>query len=142
MHQRGDEFRRLAGRQQGIFLIGVDSPIAAIVAEKAIQDHAAKHQHSWVDGVYIGGFAAAGINGWPDMEIFKGEEMYRHVKNITRVTHLPAMADADTGYGGIHDTIRTVTEYFTVTGVVALHIEDQVTPKRCGHIAGKHVLTL
>lgn len=140
MHQRGDEFRRLANRQQGIFLIGVDSPIGAFVAEKAIRDFIAKNDYSHVDGIYIGGFASAGIHGWPDMEIFKGKEMYDWVRAITRVTTLPTIADADTGYGGIHDVRRTVYEYCKVAEVSGFHLEDQEIPKRCGHIAGKRVL--
>jgi isocitrate lyase len=66
-------------------------------------------------------------------------EMVENAKRIVEATNLPVVADADTGYGGVHNVRRAVREY-EKAGVAAVHIEDQTTPKRCGHIAGKQII--
>jgi methylisocitrate lyase len=66
-------------------------------------------------------------------------EMAEHIRRICGATDLPVIADADTGYGGILNAQRTV-ELWEAAGASGLHIEDQVSPKRCGHIAGKAVI--
>ena len=67
-------------------------------------------------------------------------EMVENAKRIVEATNLPVVADCDTGYGGIHNVRRAVREY-EKAGVAAVHIEDQTTPKRCGHIAGKKIVS-
>lgn len=90
--------------------------------------------------VYIGSFAtAASLCGLPDFGLLSATEMADHMRRLAAATPLPCIADADTGYGNAINVRRTV-ELYEAAGVAALHIEDQVTPKKCGHIAGKQVI--
>src|SRR5437762_7456228 len=66
-------------------------------------------------------------------------EMVDQARRIVQAVQLPVIADADTGYGNPLNVIRTVQEYERA-GVAAIHIEDQVAPKRCGHMEGKQVV--
>src|SRR2546428_12997886 len=65
--------------------------------------------------------------------------MVDHARNLVAVLDVPLIADADTGYGNALNVRRTVQVY-EAAGVAALHIEDQITPKRCGHLAGHQVI--
>ena len=86
--------------------------------------------------VYMTGFGATGVlTGCPDIGLLTQTEMTTHARNIVRAVDVPVIADADTGYGGPANIARTVVEYLQA-GVAAIHIEDQATPKRCGHMAG------
>ena len=86
--------------------------------------------------VYMTGFGAtASLTGCPDVGILTQTEMTTHARNMVRAVKVPVIADADTGYGGPANIERTVREYLQA-GVAAIHIEDQATPKRCGHMAG------
>jgi 2-methylisocitrate lyase-like PEP mutase family enzyme len=66
-------------------------------------------------------------------------EMVDNARRIAQAVDIPVVADADTGYGNSINVIRTVREYETA-GVAAIHLEDQVMPKKCGHMSGKHVV--
>ena len=66
-------------------------------------------------------------------------EMVDNARRIVQATELPVIADADTGYGNPINVIRTVRE-FELAGVSAIHLEDQVMPKKCGHMEGKQVM--
>lgn len=79
-------------------------------------------------------------HGFPDFGLLDFGEMASNALRITRATRLPVIADADTGYGSELNVIRTVQEY-EMRGVAGLHIEDQVSPKRCGHLEGKQVVS-
>jgi 2-methylisocitrate lyase-like PEP mutase family enzyme len=68
-------------------------------------------------------------------------EMVDNARGIARATQLPLIADADTGYGNAINVVRTVQE-FEQAGVAAIHLEDQVSPKRCGHLDGKMVVPM
>ncbi|HXG20327.1 MAG TPA: isocitrate lyase/PEP mutase family protein [Methylomirabilota bacterium] len=90
--------------------------------------------------VYMtGAGAAASMLGQPDVGLTTLTEMATHAGHIASCISLPLIADADTGYGNPLNVIRTVREYERA-GVAALHLEDQVFPKKCGHIAGKAVI--
>jgi len=90
--------------------------------------------------VYMtGGGTAASQIGQPDLGLTTLTEMATHARHIASAVSLPVIADADTGYGNVLNVVRTVREYERA-GVAALHIEDQVFPKRCGHIGGKQVI--
>lgn len=92
------------------------------------------------DAVYMTGFGtAASLLGRPDVGLLSFTEMVDNARRIVSATDLPVVADADTGYGNQINVIRTVQEYERA-GVAGLHIEDQVSPKRCGHLAGKEVI--
>jgi 2-methylisocitrate lyase-like PEP mutase family enzyme len=125
--------RELIARPRGVFLYGVTIVPDAVVAQMA-----------GLEGFYIGGYAFANASGYPDLGIYYGNEMLRHIQNFTDNEYLqiPAMADADDCYGGVHNVKRVVRDLFEKTAIAAIHIEDQQPPKRCGHIAGKKVLPL
>jgi methylisocitrate lyase len=90
--------------------------------------------------IYTGGYAAAAAGfGLPDIGIVTGSEMVDHVSRISSAVSLPVIADADTGYGELVNVARTVREYERA-GAAAVQIEDQVFPKRCGHMEGKRVI--
>jgi 2-methylisocitrate lyase-like PEP mutase family enzyme len=90
--------------------------------------------------VYMTGFGtAAALLGRPDVGLLTMTEMVENAARIVAACELPVIADADTGYGNPLNVIRTVHEYERA-GVAAIHIEDQVTPKKCGHMEGKQVI--
>src|SRR3954470_11327432 len=90
--------------------------------------------------VYLTGCgASAALLGRPDVGLLSFAEMAGHARRLVQAVGVPVIADADDGYGNPLNVIRTVREY-EAAGVAALHIEDQVAPKRCGHMAGKDVI--
>jgi len=91
------------------------------------------------DGVYISGAAMSAELGLPDIGLTTLSEVAQRSAQIARVTALPALVDADTGFGEPMNVARTV-QTLEDAGVAALHIEDQVNPKRCGHLDGKQVV--
>ncbi len=91
--------------------------------------------------VYLTGSGASmDLLGMPDLGFLTMTEMVAHARNIVQATRLPVIADADTGYGNALNVMRTIREY-EKAGVAGVHIEDQVAPKRCGHFAGKEVIS-
>ncbi|HLP23697.1 MAG TPA: isocitrate lyase/phosphoenolpyruvate mutase family protein, partial [Microbacteriaceae bacterium] len=91
------------------------------------------------DGVYISGAVLAADLGLPDIGLTTLTEVAGRGKQIARMTDLPAIIDADTGFGEPMNVARSVQE-FEDAGLAGLHIEDQVNPKRCGHLDGKSVV--
>jgi 2-methylisocitrate lyase-like PEP mutase family enzyme len=89
--------------------------------------------------VYMTGFGTAAARGYPDLGLITMTEMVQNVRAISHAVDLPVICDADTGYGNAVNVWRTVREYEDA-GAAALHIEDQVFPKRCGFLAGKQVI--
>ena len=90
----------------------------------------------------IGGFPLVGARyGWPDIGLAGLGEMANGVRDIVAASTLPVLVDADDGYGDAKNVTRTVRLYESM-GVAALFIEDQVSPKRCGHMAGKNVIPM
>src|SRR5215469_18382941 len=86
------------------------------------------------------GFKAVYMTGAGTAASHLGQtEMANHAGHLASCVSLPVIADADTGYGNVLNVVRTVREYERA-GVAGLHIEDQVAPKKCGHIAGKQVI--
>jgi 2-methylisocitrate lyase-like PEP mutase family enzyme len=92
------------------------------------------------EAVYMTGGGTAMSHGFPDFGLIDFSEMAANALRVSRSTRLPVIADADTGYGNELNVTRTVREY-EMLGVAGLHIEDQVTPKRCGHLEGKEVVS-
>ncbi|MDP2627819.1 MAG: isocitrate lyase/PEP mutase family protein [Candidatus Rokubacteria bacterium] len=86
-----------------------------------------------------GAGTAASHLGQPDLGLTTLTEMATHAAHLAGCLSIPLIADADTGYGNVLNVVRTVREYERA-GVAGLHIEDQVAPKKCGHIAGKQVI--
>jgi 2-methylisocitrate lyase-like PEP mutase family enzyme len=90
--------------------------------------------------VYMTGAGTAAARGYPDFGLLDMGEMVANAATMARAIGVPLIADADTGYGNELNVTRTVREYES-RGVAAIHIEDQVSPKRCGHLDGKEVVS-
>ncbi|GAA1847135.1 oxaloacetate decarboxylase [Pseudonocardia ailaonensis] len=94
------------------------------------------------DAVYMTGFGTtAGLTGRPDVGLLTGTEMVDNARRIVAAVDLPVIADGDTGYGNAINVVRTVQTY-EQAGVAAIQLEDQVTPKKCGHMADKAIVPL
>jgi methylisocitrate lyase len=107
---------------------GAFNPLSARLIEK--QDF---------DGVYVSGAVMSAELGLPDIGLTTLSEVRLRAEQISRMTKLPTLVDADTGFGEVLNLARTVQE-LEAAGVSAIHIEDQVNPKRCGHLDGKAVV--
>lgn len=90
--------------------------------------------------VYMTGAGTSAARGYPDFGLITMGEMVDNAAVMARAIGVPLIADADTGYGNELNVTRTVRE-FEARGVAAIHIEDQVAPKRCGHLDGKEVVS-
>jgi len=121
--------RRLAGA--GLLRFpGAFNPLSA----RLIQDKG-------FEGVYISGAVLSADLGLPDIGLTTATEVADRSRQITRMTDLPALVDADTGFGEPMNVARTV-QTLEDAGLAGLHVEDQVNPKRCGHLDGKQVVDL
>ncbi|MFH0965043.1 MAG: isocitrate lyase/PEP mutase family protein [Planctomycetota bacterium] len=90
--------------------------------------------------VYMSGLAVtASLLARPDLELLGMEEMVRQAGLIASAVRIPVIADADTGYGGLASVDRT-TRAYVQAGVAAIHLEDQASPKRCGHLGGVRLI--
>jgi isocitrate lyase len=130
MDNPGQTFRELLRTEPYLFTGGVYSPLDAQIAERV-----------GMKSIYLSGYSMALANGWPDMGFLTQTEVARIGAMVASAVEIPVIADADDGYGNALSTIRTVQEYVR-SGVAGIHIEDQVFPKRCGHIAGKTIIPL
>lgn len=90
--------------------------------------------------VFIGGFGtSASLLGLPDLNFLTMSEMADAVRRMSARLSVPLIADGDTGYGDLHNVVRTV-QSFAQAGASGIILEDQVSPKRCGHFEGKQVI--
>ena len=118
-------------KQKAILAPGVHDPLSARIVERL-----------GFDVVYMGGAATSlGKLGMADFGLATATENIENARSITRVTSLPLVADMDNGYGNALNTMRTLKDCIRA-GVAGAHIEDQVLPKRCGHLKGKRVIPL
>ncbi len=122
------EFSRMIHGKRIIRAAGVFNGISAILAERA-----------GFPALYLSGSGVAGAMGLPDLSITTLTEVSRETRNITRIVRPPLIVDADTGFGEPLNVIRTVRELES-SGAAAIHIEDQVIPKKCGHLSGKELV--
>jgi isocitrate lyase len=129
MPSPGKTFRELLRTEPYLFTGGVYSPLDAQIAQRV-----------GLKSIYLSGYSMALANGWPDMGFLTQTEVARIGALVASAVEIPVIADADDGYGNALSTIRTVQEYVR-SGVAGIHIEDQVFPKRCGHIAGKTIVS-
>lgn len=139
----GLRFRKLIGRPQGLFGFGVANALDAALAEER-----------GAECIYAGGYSIALAKMLPDMGQMTMLEEKAEVEAVVRAVNIPVIADIDDGYGNALNVLRTVSEFlgrehidfrtdpWTVKRLAGFHIEDQVYPKRCGHIAGKEVVPL
>jgi len=98
-------------------------------------------QEAGFEAAYLSGGAVARSMGIPDIGLVTMSESIERAAQVVSAINIPIIADADTGYGNAVNLVRTVRE-FERAGVAAIHIEDQITPKRCGHLDGKEVISL
>ncbi|OIK02699.1 methylisocitrate lyase [Streptomyces sp. MUSC 14] len=96
-------------------------------------------QDTGFDAVYLSGAVIAADLGLPDIGLTTSTEIAARAQQTTRVTDLPVLVDADTGFGEPMNAARTV-QLMEDAGLAGLHLEDQVNPKRCGHLDGKSVV--
>jgi methylisocitrate lyase len=127
--QRRERFRELLNGSEIVQFPGAINPLNAQLIEQA-----------GFEGVYISGGAFSAAQGLPDIGLTTLTEVVDHGRAIARVTNLPTFIDADTGWGEAMNVARTVQE-FEDAGLSGIHLEDQVNPKRCGHLDGKEVVT-
>jgi carboxyvinyl-carboxyphosphonate phosphorylmutase len=121
--------RALLDSGQTIVAPGAFDPLAARLVEEA-----------GFPAVYMTGFGtSAALLGRPDVGLLTMTEMADNAARIAACVDIPVIADADTGYGNPLNVIRTVGAY-EAAGVAGIHIEDQVAPKKCGHMDGKLVI--
>ena len=121
--------RALLDGGQMIVAPGAFDPLAARLVEEA-----------GFPAVYMTGFGtSAALIGRPDAGLLTMTEMADNAARIAACVDIPVIADADTGYGNPLNVIRTVGAY-EAAGVAGLHLEDQVAPKKCGHMEGKQVI--
>ena len=108
---------------------GIFNPISALLAERA-----------GFRALYFSGGAFSASLGIPDVGLSTLSELATAVRQITTVTKLPIIVDVDTGFGGTPNVMRTIRE-LEAAGAAAIHLEDQVASKRCGHLEGKQLIS-
>ena len=97
-------------------------------------------EHAGFPSLYMSGYGTSlNLLGLPDAGLITLTEMALNAKLIASAVRAPLIADADTGFGNAINVVRTVEEYIRA-GVAGMHLEDQVAPKRCGHVAGREVI--
>lgn len=128
----------IASRARLRELLAAPRPVVAPGAYDALS--ARLVEQAGFDVVYMTGFGtSASLLGRPDVGLLGSAEMVDQVRRLVEAVDRPVVADADTGYGNPINVIRTVRAY-EQAGVAGLHLEDQVMPKKCGHMTGKAVI--
>ena len=128
---RAEMIRRSLKEKGQLIMPGVYDALSAKIATQ-----------SGFEVIFITGYSlAATILGEPDFGILTQTEMLSAAQRICSVTDLPVIVDADTGYGNAINVIRTVDELIRI-GAAGMFLEDQMWPKRCGHMKGKQVIPL
>lgn len=124
----GSKFRSLLKRGF-VTLPGVYNAITAKLAREA-----------GFDALYLSGAGVTNaLTGFPDIALLTLTEMAQQARYVSKAVDAPVIADADTGYGEVHNVMRAVEELENA-GLAGIHLEDQVAPKRCGHLDGKQVI--
>jgi carboxyvinyl-carboxyphosphonate phosphorylmutase len=119
-------------------LLSAPTPLLAPGAYDALS--ARLIEQAGFDAVYMTGFGTtASLIGRPDVGLLTGTEMVDNVRRIATAVDVPVIADADTGYGNAINVVRTV-QLYEQAGVAGIQLEDQVMPKKCGHMSGKLVI--
>jgi methylisocitrate lyase len=121
----GARFRRLLARPNILQLPGAHNGQAALQAKAA-----------GFEGLYLSGAAMTASMGLPDLGIITVDEVAFFIRQIVRAAGLPLLVDGDTGYGEALNVMHMVRA-FEDAGAGAVHLEDQILPKKCGHLNGK-----
>ncbi|TDT33102.1 methylisocitrate lyase [Naumannella halotolerans] len=127
-HEKRRLFRERLATGELLCFPGAFNPLSAKLIER-----------KGFDGVYISGAVLSADLGLPDIGLTTLTEVAQRAGQIARVTDLPSIVDADTGFGEAMNVARTV-QTLEDAGLAGCHIEDQVNPKRCGHLDGKEVV--
>src|SRR3954452_19932329 len=123
------QFRQLLNGPDVIRTLGAHDVFTARLIEAA-----------GLETVFVGGFGtSASLLGLPDVGFLTLTEMAGAVGRMAQRVDIPVVADGDTGHGDLHNVVRTVQE-FERAGAAGILLEDQVTPKRCGHFEGKQLI--
>ena len=125
----GIVLKKLLSNEKHVLAPGVFSPLIGMMAEK-----------KGFKSLYFSGASFSAMNGIPDIGIFTFQELFDSVLSITKMTNLPIIVDVDTGFGEPINVIRTATDLESIN-VAAIQIEDQLFPKRCGHLDGKELIS-
>ncbi len=129
MKRASTRLRELIARGPTLYVPGCYNAMSAKVLEQA-----------GFDAIYMTGYGTSlSLTGLPDVGLATMTEMVANARYIASAVRIPLVADADTGFGNAINVIRTIREYVGA-GVAGLHMEDQVSPKRCGHVAGRLVI--
>lgn len=129
-HEKRAAFRARLASGELVRMPGAFNPLSARLIER-----------KGFEGVYISGAVLSADLGLPDIGLTTLTEVAGRSAQISRMTDLPTLVDADTGFGEPMNVARTVQELENA-GLAGLHIEDQFNPKRCGHLDGKNVVDL
>ena len=131
MQRASTRLRELIARGPTLYVPGCYNAMSARVLEGA-----------GFDAIYMTGYGTSlALTGLPDVGLTTMSEMVANARYIASAVKIPLIADADTGFGNAVNVIRTVREYIGA-GVAGIHLEDQVSPKRCGHVAGRLVIPM
>ncbi len=126
----GKRFRSAVAAQQPLQVVGVINAYCALLAQRA-----------GFQALYLSGAGVANAShGLPDLGMTGLADVLEDARRITAATDLPLLVDIDTGFGGAFNIARTVSE-LSRAGVAAIHMEDQVATKRCGHRPGKKLVS-
>lgn len=125
------QLRQLLARKEILAVPGCFDSVTAKVIEKA-----------GFPVAYLSGYGvSAGLLGMPDAGFATMTEVHMVARYTANAVNIPVIGDSDTGYGNAINVVRCVREYIQ-TGIAGIHIEDQVTPKRCGHVSGKELIPI
>jgi len=121
----GERFRALLARPQILQIPGAHTGMASLLAKAAD-----------FEAVYVGGSAMTATMGLPDLGVITVEEVCFYIRQVARASGLPLLVDGDTGHGEALNVMHMVRS-FEDAGAAAVHIEDQLLPKKCGHLNDK-----
>lgn len=125
------QLRQLLAKKETLVVPGCFDAMTAMVIQKA-----------GFPVAYLSGYGvSAGLLGMPDAGFATMTEVHLVARYVANAVRIPVIADSDTGYGNAVNVTRCVRDYIQ-TGVAGIHLEDQVTPKRCGHVSGKELIPL
>lgn len=127
-HTPGERLQDLMGQGRIVRAPGAHNALAGLIAREA-----------GFQALYVSGGAVTASLGLPDLGIMTQDELLMVVKSLARATGLPLIVDGDTGYGEALNAMRLVAELESA-GAAAVHIEDQVLPKKCGHLNDKTII--
>jgi methylisocitrate lyase len=125
----GKRMAELWERPQILRMPGAHSPLAGVIAKRA-----------GFEALYLSGGALSATLALPDLGIVTSDELCFFLRSLYRATNLPILVDADTGYGEVLNVMRLVRELENA-GAAAIQIEDQILPKKCGHLNDKKLAT-